>query len=79
MDLVIPAVALALIPVDIALVALAKMYLDAKYAALVSVFFGIILACLIPDAGGWRGIVLDGIIIGLSASGLYSGTKAAVQ
>lgn len=79
MEIVIPALATLLIPVDVALVAIVKQYFDPKYSALFSLFFGILLACLIPNLGGWRELLLDGIVIGLSASGLYSGTKAVLE
>lgn len=77
MELTIPAFAMALIPLNVGIVAIVKQYFDAKWSPLFSLFFGILLACLIPDQT-WQELILDGIVIGLSACGLYSGTKALV-
>lgn len=69
---------LALIPVVIGIVEVVKRVgLKAKYAPILSLVVGIGLAALI--GGGWSEVILGGVIVGLSASGLYSGTKAAIQ
>ena len=52
--------------------------LDSKFAPLVSLIFGIV----IMSAVGTDTIVMnifEGVIIGLTASGLYSGTKATLK
>ncbi len=54
--------------------------LDARWAPLVSLGLGILLACMArlddPSIGTWFQTVMMGIMAGLSASGLYSGQKA---
>lgn len=66
--------ALALVPIVMALTSLLKMYVDAKWSPLFSLFFGIAGAFVFPAATA--GVtILAGLIIGLTASGLYSGVK----
>jgi hypothetical protein len=66
------------VPVIIALVSAIKgVGLDSKYAPIVSILLGISFM-----AGGGEGTIFmkifEGIIAGLSASGLYSGAKATL-
>jgi len=70
-------ISLALIPVVLGLVSLAKIYLDSKWAPLLSLALGIGAAFLVPSSTIAL-TVLQGILIGLSASGLYSGVKATI-
>lgn len=64
-----------LVPIVIALTSLVKLYLDSKFAPLVSLGLGIVISFIFPAAT--LGLtILSGIVIGLTASGLYSGTKA---
>jgi len=71
-------VVVACIPVTVGLVAVAKnIGLDGKYAPLASLVVGIGLVAL--SAAAWQVVVAQGIIVGLAASGLWSGTKATVQ
>lgn len=66
----------AIIPVIMALVAFAKMLgLPTKYTPLLSLILGIVAAMVYVAPGDWRKATFDGILIGLSASGLYSGAK----
>ena len=63
-------------PVILGLVSLCKLYVDSKYAPLLSLVFGLLIA--IPFSNlplGWA--ILLGVLCGLSASGLYSGVKKA--
>ena len=68
----------AIIPVLVGLVTVAKeVGLPSKYAPLTSVVMGVGLVALTGVA--WQAFVVQGIIAGLSASGLYSGTKATLK
>lgn len=65
---------LGLVPIIVGLVELYKLYLPKKYAQLVALFLGVLGGLFftnldIPMA------VLSGIVIGLTASGLYSQSK----
>ncbi len=62
----------ALIPVTLGLVQGAKLAgLDSKWATLLAVFLGIILVWILQQHAEW----IAGIVVGLSASGLWSGGK----
>lgn len=78
MDFTLSSSALALVPVVMALTSLSKMYIDSKWAPLVSLGIGIIGAFLVPSVA-WQGTVLTGIVMGLTASGVYSGAKSMVS
>lgn len=69
---------LALVPIVLGLVSVAKMYLDSKWAPLLSLVFGIAGAFLFPSLTLGETIV-GGIVVGLSASGLYSGAKKSTE
>ena len=63
-----------LIPIVTGLVSAIKTAgLPSKYAPAVSLVLGIAAAYLINDT------IVSGLVIGLSASGLYSGVKATVK
>lgn len=71
------------VPVIVALVQWLKAQgLPSRWAPVASVAAGTILAVVAllaqryPSAGDWIGAILVGIILGLAASGLYSGQKA---
>ena len=67
--------AVAMIPVTLGLVsAIKQVGLPSKFAALTSIGVGVGLMSLtgVP----WQADVAQGIIVGLAASGLYSGSKA---
>lgn len=69
----------ALIPATMGLVDVAKRAgLPNKYAPVVSLVIGIGLG-LATNTGNIQSGVITGIAIGLSASGLYSGTKALTK
>lgn len=66
----------------VALVELAKRYgLATRWAVLLAVGLGIGLAVIVqlaaihPQGALWAQVVLGGLLLGLSASGLYSGGK----
>jgi len=54
--------------------------LDTRWAPLVAIAFGVLLACMArlddPSIGTWFQTAMMGIMAGLSASGLYSGQKS---
>lgn len=73
-------VTIATVPAVIALVTLAKdLGLPSKLAPLVSVLLGVGLTVLdalaTTGVGNWYQIISTGIILGLSASGLYDGAR----
>jgi hypothetical protein len=73
---------LVLTPVVVGLVAVFKPFINERLVPLASVLAGIILAWIgstIIGGLGWAPIVLGGLVLGLSACGLYSGTKATVS
>ena len=66
---------MATIPVVVALVQVTKQVgLNDRYAPVASIVIGIGLASIVTV--GWVSILVGGIVVGLSASGLYSGTLA---
>jgi len=67
-----------LVPIVIGLTALIKMYIGTRFAPLVSLMFGIFASFMFP-ASTFGLTVLSGIVIGLSASGLYSGVKSVAS
>jgi uncharacterized membrane protein (DUF441 family) len=50
-----------------------------KYAPIISIFVGVIIAFITNEATLWGQNILSGLVYGLSASGLYSGTKSVMQ
>ena len=67
---------IAAIPVALGLVQVAKtLKVPSKFAPLVSIAIGIILMLFVPDLA-WQAIGMQGLIVGLAASGLWSGGKA---
>ncbi len=68
----------ALVPIVMALVEIVRnIGLKTQYAPLLAVILGVLGAC---GLGGFSfPIALSGIVVGLSASGLYSGVKTTVQ
>lgn len=66
-----------LIPIIVGVVAIFKPMLPTKFLPLLSILFGIFGAFVIYE--DWKEAVLMGIVSGLSASGLWSGTKATIE
>lgn len=68
--------------VIVALVELAKRQgLEAKYAPVLAVIIGLLTGALVqlskdPAVASWVDSLLNGLLAGLAASGLYSGGKA---
>jgi hypothetical protein len=58
--------------------ALKQIKVLAKYAPLLSIVLGVVAAFVFPDASISL-TIFKGVIIGLSAAGLYSGTKKVVE
>jgi len=70
--------ALGAIPLVVGLVQIGKgLDVPSKYAPIVSIAFGIALMGLTGVA--WQAFVVQGLIVGLAASGLYSGGKTLMQ
>ncbi|MFZ5966479.1 MAG: hypothetical protein ACOYVK_04810 [Bacillota bacterium] len=68
------------IPLILAITELVKrLGLPKKYAGIFSWALGIILARIYIAPGDFKGAFLTGSVMGLSAAGLFSGTKAAVK
>jgi len=66
-----------LVPVVLGLTQVVKMAgLSKRYIPLMSVFLGIICVSILNGFSGLE--IIPGIIVGLSASGLYSGPKALI-
>ena len=76
-----------LVALIVALVELAKqtMGLDSHYAPVTAVGLGILLALgiqvsqIFPEFGTWFQVVVLGMVAGLLACGIYSGTKATMR
>lgn len=80
MELTLGPLALALIPVILGLVEAAKRIgLPARWAPLVSIALGIVAGVLYLDPADPRAGVLSGLVLALSAMGLWSGGKATVE
>ena len=67
-----------LIPATLALVeAIKKAGLPKKYAPLASIAFGVLITGIFYNFKS--GFLLEGLIVGLSASGLFSQAKTALE
>jgi hypothetical protein len=72
------------IPAIVGLCELAKkLGLKAKYSPVVALIFGLLIAFGEMFKGSWNidyyQFIMTGIVYGLTASGLYSGTKAVTN
>lgn len=74
MDLNLTPQLAALVPLTMALVAIAKQYINAYYAPVLSLALGIGGAFLYPQAT-WQSTLVVGIVVGATASGFYSQGK----
>lgn len=71
---------IVLIPVIVGIIELLKSYgLPKRIMPILSLVFGIAGGVFYLFPNDWKSGVLVGIIMGLSASGLYSGGKAIVN
>jgi len=69
----------AIIPLILGLVELFKRGgLPAKYSPFVAVLFGLVIGIVYTDASLKESVIV-GLMLGLSASGLYSGTKNMIE
>lgn len=69
---------LYLVPLVVGLVQVAKVAgLSSKYAPLVSVLLGVATATILSGVSAIA--ILGGVVLGLSASGLFSGVKSTVK
>ena len=83
--MVLAIVALPATGVIVALVEGAKrLGVPARWAPLLAVVLGLAYGVLVhvavvaPSAGGWLDTASGGIVLGLTAAGLYSGAKAVI-
>lgn len=69
---------LVIVPIILGIVqALKSTKIPDSYAPIISIVIGVLIAFVIADnTVTWGHNVIGGLIYGLSASGLYSGTKA---
>jgi len=68
----------AAIPVALGLVQVIKaLKLPSKFAPLASLVIGIGLIALLPELS-WQATIAQGLIVGLAASGLWSGSKSLI-
>lgn len=69
----------ALVPLIVGVIEVFKRVgLPAKFSPLVAMFLGITLGILYLDVAMKEGVII-GLALGLSASGLYSGTKNMIE
>ena len=74
-----PTILVAAVPVIIGLVEVFKKIIPSKFAPLISVVLGMGVVVLFAGGRFDIQIALVGIMTGLSASGLYSGSGATVE
>ena len=55
-----------------------KLGLNTKFAPVISVILGLFFCILCGESYSYSDIVINGLIIGLSACGLYSGAKTLI-
>lgn len=68
------------IPIIMSIVELAKgLGLPSKFSALVAVVVGALIGIFFVEPGCFRVGLFKGVVYGLTASGLYSGTKNTFQ
>ncbi|NDI36348.1 hypothetical protein [Chengkuizengella sediminis] len=71
---------IAIVPIIVALVQLAKQIgLSAKYQPVLSLALGVASGIFYVAPGDPKQAILVGIVMGLAASGLWSGAKNIVQ
>lgn len=71
---------LGLVPIIIALTQIVKSFVsDERYIPLVALVLGLLGAVLVDGIGYIGTTVVEGLIVGLTASGLYSGVKKTVN
>lgn len=78
MNFIVSPTVLSLIPIVIGLVQVSKIYINNRYAPLLAIVLGIVGSFLVVIDMTIGETLISGIIVGLSASGFYSGTKATL-
>lgn len=69
-----------IIPIIIAIVELFKgLGVPVKFSALIAVVVGMLIGVIYLHPGDIKYGIFDGIIFGLTAAGLYSGTKNTLE
>ena len=69
---------IALIPIITILVdVIKKAGLPSKFAPLMSLILGVVFGLIFENSGDVKIAIITGLIMGMSASGLYSGGKEA--
>jgi hypothetical protein len=70
-----------LIAITVALVEAIKraFKMSSRFAPLLSITLGVSIAFLFAEGFKTSEIIYTGIVVGLTASGLYSGTKAVIK
>lgn len=71
---------IVIVPIIVGLVQAIKMTaIPERYSPVISILVGVLIAFVTGQGDPWGHSVLAGLIYGLSASGLYSGTKALLS
>ena len=72
---------LILVPVVVGLVEIVKSFLglNTRYAPLFAILFGLAGTLGLPYPGIDFSAVLQGVVVGLTASGIYSATKTTLE
>ena len=71
-----------LIPIVVAMVEVLKLWIsDDRYYPILAVLLGVLFLALVGTLTGiaWQAVIAQGVIIGLAASGLYSGPKSLLK
>lgn len=80
MDIVIEYAGIAIIPLLIGILEVVKkLGINKKYVPVISLILGIGIGIALFAAGDMKTGIIQGVYIGLSAVGLYSGTKNTVE
>lgn len=69
---------LTLVPVVIGLTEIAKAFVATRFSPVISLVLGVGMAFLLP-AATVPSTILSGIVVGLTASGLYAGSKTVIK
>ena len=76
MEVTLSTAAMGLIPIIMAVTSVSKTYIEAKWSPLIALVLSFVAAFLLVPTGDVTTTVIEAIIMGLTASGLYSGSKA---
>lgn len=69
---------MALVPVIMAVTSVSKSYIDTKWSPLVSIALSLLASFALVSSGDVTTNVIQGILMGLAAAGLYSGGKTTL-